>query len=142
MSLKVEKFLIDGVDYSLKGYTYVGKSGIIFQKKQPPAGYIYTQAGLDKENSGIIDCGYMINKSLQIVGNISGVATVNLLIQGKAHHLMPWSVNLPKNYTGAGGFNDWIYITERCNYIRVGLKYTGGAPNANDWVWIAFNFSS
>jgi hypothetical protein len=142
MSLKIENFIQNGSDYSRKGYTYLGKSGIIFKKKQPPSSYIYTQGDLDGENHGIIDCGFMTEKSFQIYGNRSGVTQVNIVVQGKCHKLMPWSVNLQKTYTTAGIFTDFFNFPERVNYIRVGLQYTGGAPTSNDWVYVAFNFSS
>lgn len=141
MSIKVEGFFKHGHDYSIGQYIF-GKSGILYQAKQPPAStadMIYDNNGNTEDSAGIINVGMMDNKSIQVVGNRASGTAILVQVEGKACAQMPWSVNLPVNYDDSGSFTDWIVITERMAFMRIGIQMVGGSPGANDWITLAIN---
>lgn len=136
--MKAEGFLIKGHDYAIGQYIF-GKSGIIFWERQPPVAMIFNNDGDTHEHAGMINCGMFTQKGLQIVGNRSGGTAIRVQVWGKAVETMPWSNNIIVDYTDSGAFTDWIMITERMAFMRVGIQMIGGSPGASDWIHLAVN---
>lgn len=104
------------------------------------AAYVYDEsAGTDNDDGELKVFGFPL-KTLTFDVGISGVTSIDIRIEGRSHAKSTWSDVYTKSFTTSTGANaDFLVnVIEHWDWLRVGVKYTGGAPAVGDTISVYF----
>jgi len=104
------------------------------------ASYVYDESGGTAATSGQVNCMMFENKSIFFNVTVAGVTSVDIIIEGRsANQSTTWGSIYTKSFTTSTTKDFVVPVVEHMDFIRVGVKYTGGAVTT-DKVTITFSF--